>query len=201
MCIEVIECATSVSFFETQCIFMKYVITACLNNVSQTEHLYWHVFSRHVEPTLQCLFDGINSLVFIARHLNIYNSSPYNSTLYILVYLTLVFIDNQTPFCYTDSANTTTFKQVVKVIWQKGHITAAHGRFNRIHQLAPMCTPSNTCFLGATSAHIPNDISIGSAIFAQLTAQSPYTLQSAIPLSPQNCSFAWGSGPHLIHRS
>ena len=30
-----------------------------------------------------------------------------------------------------------------KVIWQKGHIATAHGRFNRIHQVAPMCTPCN----------------------------------------------------------
>ena len=31
-------------------------------------------------------------------------------------------------------------KQVVKVIWQKGHITNAHGRFSRTRQAAPMCT-------------------------------------------------------------
>jgi len=40
--------------------------------------------------------------------------------------------------------------------------------------------------LDPTGVHIPNDISIGSAIFAQLTAESPYTLQWAAP-SPQNC--------------
>jgi len=32
-------------------------------------------------------------------------------------------------------------KRVVKVISQKGHITVAHGRFSRIHQVMPMCTP------------------------------------------------------------
>ena len=35
-------------------------------------------------------------------------------------------------------------------IWQKGRIDAAHGRFNRIRQLAPMGTPSNTCLIGLT---------------------------------------------------
>jgi len=34
---------------------------------------------------------------------------------------------------------------------------------------------SNRCFLGPTRAHIPNSVLIGSAIFAQLTAESPYT--------------------------
>jgi len=29
-----------------------------------------------------------------------------------------------------------------------GCIAVAHGRFNGIRQVAPMCTPRNTCFLG-----------------------------------------------------
>ena len=33
---------------------------------------------------------------------------------------------------------------------KKSHIAAAPGRFIRIRQLAPMCTPSNTCFPGST---------------------------------------------------
>jgi len=37
---------------------------------------------------------------------------------------------------------------MVKVIWQKGRIAASHEWFSRIHQMAPMCTPSNMCFLG-----------------------------------------------------
>jgi len=28
---------------------------------------------------------------------------------------------------------------VVKVTWQKGHIAAAHARFNRIRQMASLC--------------------------------------------------------------
>jgi len=36
-------------------------------------------------------------------------------------------------------------------------------------------------FLGPTWVQIPNGISIGSAIFAQLTAECPYTLQQAAP--------------------
>jgi len=52
----------------------------------------------------------------------------------------------------------------------KGRIAVAHGRFNRIRQVAQMCTPSNTCFHAPTRVHIPNGILIGSAVFAQLTA-------------------------------
>jgi len=51
---------------------------------------------------------------------------------------------------------------------QKGRIAAAHGRFYRIRQVAPMCTHSSTWLLGPTPVHMPNDISIGSAVFAEL---------------------------------
>jgi len=46
--------------------------------------------------------------------------------------------------------------------------------FARWRQCAP---PRNTCFLGPTRVQMPNDILIGSAIFAQLTTESRYTLQ------------------------
>jgi len=57
--------------------------------------------------------------------------------------------------------------------------------------VARFCTPSNAWFLEPTRVHIPNDISIGSAIFAQLTTKHHYTLQRAAPFPPQNCPFAW----------
>jgi len=38
---------------------------------------------------------------------------------------------------------------------------------------------SNTSFVGPTWVLNPNGISIGSAVFAQLTAEYPYTLQRA----------------------
>jgi len=50
-------------------------------------------------------------------------------------------------------------------------------------------------------AHKPNGILIGSAIFAQTTAQSSYTLQWDAPSSPENCPFHGGSGSHLIQAS
>ena len=37
------------------------------------------------------------------------------------------------------------------------------------NQMAPMCSPSNTCFLWPTWLHITKSISIGSAVFAGLT--------------------------------
>jgi len=46
--------------------------------------------------------------------------------------------------------------------------------FNRWRQCA---LPPNTCLLGPTRVPIPNDMSIGSAMFAQLMAEHPYTLQ------------------------
>jgi len=46
--------------------------------------------------------------------------------------------------------------------------------FTRWHRCA---LSSNTCFLGPTLVHISNSISIGSAVFAQLTAEGPYDLR------------------------
>jgi len=64
-------------------------------------------------------------------------------------------------------------------------IVAADGWLNRILQVAPMCPPIwahwrhlanaaellNLCFLRPTQVHNPNSKSIGSAAFAQLTAE------------------------------
>ena len=65
-------------------------------------------------------------------------------------------------------------------------MAAADGRFSRIRQVAPMCPPmrahwchlANTIELVLPSVHPspnPNGKSIGSAVFAQLTAENPYT--------------------------
>jgi len=53
-------------------------------------------------------------------------------------------------------------------------------------------------FLGSTRRSTPNDILVGSAIFAQLTADSPYTLQwapyfSKLPIPVGDME------PHLVH--
>jgi len=55
--------------------------------------------------------------------------------------------------------------------------------------------PSNLWFLGPVRTHNQNGITIGSAVFAQMTAECPYTSQWAAPIPRQNCSFPWGSGP------
>jgi len=91
-----------------------------------------------------------------------------------------------------------------------------HGRFSRIRQVAPMCTPyteSQKMVDTATSlsiagphvtrstpmrVHDPNCISMGSAVFAQTTADCPYTLQWDA-LSPQNCPFLWGIWTAILY--
>ena len=55
--------------------------------------------------------------------------------------------------------------------------------FARLRQCA---SPTKACFFGPARAHNPNGISIGSAVFVQLTAGRPHTLQW-VTLSPQNC--------------
>ena len=51
-------------------------------------------------------------------------------------------------------------------------------------------TPSNSWSLGPFWSQNPNGITIGSALFAQVTAECSYTLQW-VPLSPKNCLFPW----------
>jgi len=53
--------------------------------------------------------------------------------------------------------------------------------FAKSHQCAP---PLNTCFLGPPRVQIPNGILTGSAVFAKLTAECPYTSQWAAPSHP-----------------
>jgi len=52
--------------------------------------------------------------------------------------------------------------------------------------------PSNTWFPAPIPVHIPNGISIGSAVFAQFMVDSPHILQWAATFLPQNCPFAMG---------
>ena len=85
-------------------------------------------------------------------------------------------------------------------------IAAVDGWFNRIRQVAAMCPPmrANTIELVLPLAHPSpktNGKSIGSAVFAQFTAESPYTLQwDALP--PSKLPSPMGDlHPHLIHGS
>jgi len=59
-------------------------------------------------------------------------------------------------------------------------------------------TPSNTCFLGPTPLRIPNGISIASAVFAQLTADSPI-LYNRSSLYTSKLSIRMVSGSHLMN--
>jgi len=54
--------------------------------------------------------------------------------------------------------------------------------------------PSNTCFLQSIEDHIPNGISTGTAVIAQLVLELPSTLQRGRSF-PQKCPLARGSGP------
>jgi len=53
--------------------------------------------------------------------------------------------------------------------------------------MAYLGAQSNTRFPGPIRTHNPNDLSIGSAVFAQMTADFLYA-----PSPPQNCIFTWG---------
>jgi len=96
-----------------------------------------------------------------------------------------------------------------------GRIAVAHGRFSRIRQVAPMCRPMWTHWrnlankvelvlpLAHRSPHPKQQIdrkSIASAVSAQLTAESPSTLQWAT-LSPKIAPSHGDLDPHLIHDS
>jgi len=82
-------------------------------------------------------------------------------------------------------------------IWQPlSRTTRCHQELVAIAtSLSTFGPPSNTWFLQPIWAHSPNDISIDSAVFAQMSVECPYTLQWDTPFPPQNCPFPWGSGP------
>jgi len=52
-------------------------------------------------------------------------------------------------------------------------------------------SPSNTWFPEPTQVLYPNGISYGSAVFAQMTAECPYTLQWDAPFPSKTCPFPW----------
>jgi len=59
--------------------------------------------------------------------------------------------------------------------------------------------PCNTWCFGPMRAHNPNGTSIGSAVFAQMTAECPY---AGLPVSPSKLFLPMlASGPHVIHSS
>jgi len=67
--------------------------------------------------------------------------------------------------------------------------------FNRWRQCAsPHPHLIHVLFRRPTRVPIPNDISTGSAVLAQITAGRPYTLQRAAYFLPQNCPFPWEIG-------
>jgi len=72
-----------------------------------------------------------------------------------------------------------------------------------VAQVVVVSTPPNTCFLGPIRVTISDEVSIGSAIFAQFTAERPYTLAVWLPFPPpQNCRFSWGDlDPYVMHDS
>jgi len=74
---------------------------------------------------------------------------------------------------------------VVKVIWQKGHIAT-----RMVHSYMP-----GGANVHPTQVHNQIHVSIGSAIFAQLAAKCPHTLQwaDAVPLTIANLH--GGPGP------
>ena len=61
--------------------------------------------------------------------------------------------------------------------------------------------PSNTLFLGPIQGNNPNGISIGSAVFAQMSAECPYTLQWDAPFPLKIVHSYADLDRHLIHGS
>ena len=102
------------------------------------------------------------------------------------------------------------FDKVIDISWLPRflmkHSILCNGRPSPSKQPLPMGrsgSPSNSWFLGLIRANNPNGISTSSAIFAQITAECPHTLQWVAPfplkiapshrgiLTPSNIWFPW----------
>ena len=117
-----------------------------------------HTFSYRISNNHRLLRVHLRSFSYSVRvglNLN-WNSWAFERTLYIVYGVIFVSV-------------TEYFEQVVKII-SKRRIATAHGRFTSIRQVSSMCIPSTTCFLGPSGVHIPNGMSIGSALFAGLVS-------------------------------
>jgi len=83
--------------------------------------------------------------------------------------------------------------------WQKVPIGLLYNMGAPFHQNCPfwwgILTPSDKWLPGSIQAHSQNGISLGSAIFAQVTAECPYTLQWDAPSPLKIVSSHGGSGP------
>jgi len=90
--------------------------------------------------------------------------------------------------------------EVVKVIWQKGSIAATNGRFSRIRQVAPTCIPFNKSYILPWIHPSPHTKRLLDRV-SPSSRQTVPILYNGPPLPYQNCPFAGGSGPHLMHGS
>jgi len=89
---------------------------------------------------------------------------------------------------------------VVVVLWQKGRIVTAHGRFSRIGQVAPTAPLSNCTFLNPlnSSPHLKRHLDQFSHFCTADICESLYSTMAA-PFPVQNCLFVrGGSEPRLV---
>jgi len=74
----------------------------------------------------------------------------------------------------------------------RGYVFSPKNCLFACSDLDPHLIPTfNIWYLGPTQVQNPNSISIGSAVFAQLTAERPYTLHWAAP-SPLKIATSYG---------
>jgi len=112
---------------------------------------------------------------------------------YLLTYL-LTYLHTNSQFSVVV---VTEVEQVVKAIRQKGCNAAAHGRFNRIRQVAPMCTPCN--IITHASLGPPESTTKTASGWVQPFLHTAEHFTTGRPFAPQNCPFPWVNlDPHLI---
>ena len=107
---------------------------------------------------LTCLVQCSVECLFIVVKWNVYS---VNQCVYFVI--TFMFI------CWT-----TIKLQATALMLATVRIAAEHGSFNRIRQVALICAPSNTWFIGPTRFCPQNDISIGSRTHAQITLRQKH---------------------------
>jgi len=102
-------------------------------------------------------------------------------------------------------------RQPKRQIGRSSHFCTAHGRassgipagmsfplINKRPLRIGIWAPYRTCFVEPNRVYNTNGISIGSAVHAQLAADSPILYNGPFP---QNCIFPWGLWTHLTRCS
>jgi len=133
-------------------------------------------------------FNNVQVLIFNEFGLKCISTAPK------LRFWGLYPVNGEQPYRDSKKVSACVRKHVIRRIdrFRAAHPFIQPLKFYAFRSSGSIYTPSNTWFPGSTRFSIPNGILIGSAVFAQLKAEDPYTYKLQCHRLPQKCPYPWG---------